>query len=460
MSLWARLLLLLKPKNAESAQKFVVGILGALAFPILVVTVIFSPGSTTNTKDAYEKAYDEIGCPVETKYILEDIRAFDSFADMEAYENMSKEEAVKRLKEVYLDISNETTEKKCFLKKDDEIIKSLKEKFKLTDKEVNELLENVYATRNGRQNFSMPLKPIEVVKPFDKDVGFTILDSDENAKVYSMGDGIVKDIRTNSEKINIDDETSIQKGLTITIEYENNKGLNEDLSDYKTEKLTVVYAMMINPKVNVGDTIANGQELGDLSHSYLYIMMQDADGKYVNPKTYLNLKNPKGKYIIPFKHFNMVISEVGNRGSDFHCGMDLDGGKNGEVLAFNDSTVIRTSSNCAPFGGSIGNKCPSDDNVAWGAGNYVMVSFKKDKKNYYALYAHLSKVNVHVGDKLVSGDLIGLQGSSGNSSGTHLHLEIHEGTLSSSPIASKKGLMDPRVFIDFKDGKLPHTDVY
>ncbi len=137
--------------------------------------------------------------------------------------------------------------------------------------------------------------------------------------------------------------------------------------------------------------------------------------------------------------------------------MDISAGAGEAVLSISDGTVIRVSTSCSPYGGYIGNRCPADDAFAWGAGNFVMIRFEADDKEYYALYAHLSDVTVSHGDKVSAGDVIGKQGSSGNSQGTHLHLEIHEGSFEVNTVASKKGLIDPRRFIDFKDGKKPQV---
>jgi murein DD-endopeptidase MepM/ murein hydrolase activator NlpD len=43
---------------------------------------------------------------------------------------------------------------------------------------------------------------------------------------------------------------------------------------------------------------------------------------------------------------------------------------------------------------------------------------------YETLYGHMSKINVRVGQRLTRGDVIGLVGSTGKSTGPHLHYEV------------------------------------
>lgn len=45
----------------------------------------------------------------------------------------------------------------------------------------------------------------------------------------------------------------------------------------------------------------------------------------------------------------------------------------------------------------------------------------KTKAGYQYIFGHLSDQNVHVGDRVHTGDLLGLSGSTGNSTGPHLH---------------------------------------
>jgi hypothetical protein len=59
---------------------------------------------------------------------------------------------------------------------------------------------------------------------------------------------------------------------------------------------------------------------------------------------------------------------------------------------------------------------------AAGYGNYVEMRF--DDGRYGALYAHLDDVNVHPGQAVEEGQVIGSMGSTGRSSGRHLHFNL------------------------------------
>jgi murein DD-endopeptidase MepM/ murein hydrolase activator NlpD len=57
-----------------------------------------------------------------------------------------------------------------------------------------------------------------------------------------------------------------------------------------------------------------------------------------------------------------------------------------------------------------------------GYGNLVIV----DNGTYQTYYAHLSEIPVSVGDTVQKGEVVGLSGNTGNSTGPHLHYEVRK----------------------------------
>ena len=65
-----------------------------------------------------------------------------------------------------------------------------------------------------------------------------------------------------------------------------------------------------------------------------------------------------------------------------------------------------------------------------GYGMHVIVDHGFD---YHTLYAHMSALKVKNGQRVQRGDLLGLVGNSGLSSGPHLHYEVHKGSEAVDP---------------------------
>lgn len=63
--------------------------------------------------------------------------------------------------------------------------------------------------------------------------------------------------------------------------------------------------------------------------------------------------------------------------------------------------------------------------VMEGYGNTVTIAHVLNGKKYETLYAHLKTISVKNGQVVKQGQQIGIKGSTGNSTGTHLHFEIH-----------------------------------
>lgn len=69
-----------------------------------------------------------------------------------------------------------------------------------------------------------------------------------------------------------------------------------------------------------------------------------------------------------------------------------------------------------------------------GAGNYVAI---RHGRQYMTRYMHMNKLLVKPGDKVKRGDRIGLSGSTGRSTGPHLHYEIWINNQAVNPLTAK-----------------------
>ena len=66
----------------------------------------------------------------------------------------------------------------------------------------------------------------------------------------------------------------------------------------------------------------------------------------------------------------------------------------------------------------------------WGYGNLIIIDHGN---GFQTAYAHLSQINVGCGAIVNQGQLIGLAGSTGHSTGAHLHFEIRYGSARVNP---------------------------
>lgn len=102
----------------------------------------------------------------------------------------------------------------------------------------------------------------------------------------------------------------------------------------------------------------------------------------------------------------------------YHPGIDI-ANRNAPGIAASDGGTVMIAG--WPDSGGYGNRLVLDH------GN-----------GYTSLYAHLSNVYVSVGETVSRGQLIGQMGSTGRSTGTHLHLEIHYKGVPLNPLAILK----------------------
>jgi murein DD-endopeptidase MepM/ murein hydrolase activator NlpD len=122
-----------------------------------------------------------------------------------------------------------------------------------------------------------------------------------------------------------------------------------------------------------------------------------------------------GMFVTPMR--GKITSTFGYRrdpmggGRRYHRGLDIAASPGTEVCAAAAGEVTRVR-----YSGTYG--------------RYVMI---RHANGYETLYGHLSKALVSVGDKVAQGETIGREGSTGRSTGPHLHFEVHKNGVALNP---------------------------
>lgn len=229
---------------------------------------------------------------------------------------------------------------------------------------------------------------------------------------------------------------------TNTILWENN------LTAYSIirpgQKLTILPVSGVRHKVASGDTLAKISKKYSVSDEDIIDYNKLASANDL--KTGERLIVPGGKKAVEAPAFALrkitpisptapVISSVSIPGAENflwpsickritqyftwrHRGVDIACQKNSNIIASANGTVIRSQ------GG-------------WNGGYGIMVVIDHGN-GIQTLYGHLNKTYVEVGNEVVAGQPIGAEGSTGRSTGPHVHYEIRKDGQRVNPLSSIK----------------------
>ena len=124
-------------------------------------------------------------------------------------------------------------------------------------------------------------------------------------------------------------------------------------------------------------------------------------------------------FIWPVPQYKHVSRWMG--GSDNHKGADIAAPRGTPIIASASGTVVTATYH----------------NSVFSYGNYVMIYHGTDDQGntYATLYAHMNSTPpVSVGQNVSQGDVIGHVGTTGNSTGNHLHLELRVNGARTNPL--------------------------
>lgn len=115
----------------------------------------------------------------------------------------------------------------------------------------------------------------------------------------------------------------------------------------------------------------------------------------------LRLQLKKGQYLWPVMGLR-ITSRVGSRWGKLHGGIDVAAARGSIVVGATEGTVM----------------------IVGDQGAYGHCVFVENHDGTVAWYAHLTESYVKTGDKIARGQIVGISGNTGRSTGPHLHFEM------------------------------------
>ena len=148
--------------------------------------------------------------------------------------------------------------------------------------------------------------------------------------------------------------------------------------------------------------------------NYMFIPYSDA---YINELKasgafQLKVSGKDDELIWPISSIDKISSSFGIRWGQLHTGIDLPAHRGTPVVAVMDGKIISAS-------------------YVSGHGKSINI---EHRNNYYTRYSHNSVMLVQNGDYVKKGQVIAFVGSTGNSTGNHLHFEIRYNDIPLNPL--------------------------
>jgi murein DD-endopeptidase MepM/ murein hydrolase activator NlpD len=150
---------------------------------------------------------------------------------------------------------------------------------------------------------------------------------------------------------------------------------------------------------NIGGDDSSASNLSDNEKYSLY---DEYLGRLLNSVAFTPMGYPRLSAIT--SSFGYRSNPFDSESAEIHPGVDFRGAKGDAVHVTADGRIA--------FTGWKG-----------GYGNCIIVQHKND---FQTLYGHLSHINVHEGQEVKTGDVIGKVGSTGRTTGAHLHYEVRK----------------------------------
>ncbi|SES14447.1 Murein DD-endopeptidase MepM and murein hydrolase activator NlpD, contain LysM domain [Gracilibacillus ureilyticus] len=327
-------------------------------------------------------------------------------------------------------------------KEAEQVIQAYKEKF--VSAEVLDRLENsseseAISVGESRitdvsltADFSTKDEKVAAAEVLTVQEGLTLLEKGtlENKK-YTVAEGDVLGSIASKHDLTLDQLMELNPGLTedslIQIGDELNVTVLKPFVEViVTEEQKTEETIEFETEIEESESMYKGDEEvkqeGSDGEKEVQYQIQKINGKTVNKevvketvtKEAVNEVIVKGTKVVPSRgsgdfHWpavgGYISSHMGERWGSHHKGIDIAGVGDRSILAADNGTVVSAGWD----NGGYGNKIVIDHN-----------------NGYRTVYAHLSSISVSAGQTVEKGSTIGVMGTTGNSTGIHLHFEVYQ----------------------------------
>ena len=210
-----------------------------------------------------------------------------------------------------------------------------------------------------------------------------------------------------------DDPAALKPGASLYV-----KSALLRLRDEPGDAGTVITSIPHQKSVRIVEVADELQSIGKIQSKWVKIEYEEFSGWVfggflsANRDAYLADDDIDFQFIFPVDGYRRISSPFGYRPSpiggnkdrqEYHSGIDIPAPAGTPIGATADGFVILAQESTG------------------GYGLYVMLEHKNGNRS---LYGHMSQIKTTVGAKVKAGEVIGLVGSTGRSTGPHLHFEI------------------------------------
>ncbi len=380
-------------------KKFCIGIITCL----LLTNTIFA----SSLSDLQKKQSEVKSSKVETSKLLDQTKAEKSAA-LQAVDEFDQQLA--QATEEFDVINRELDKTKELLAQTEEELKIAEEKREAQYNTLKDRIEYMYV--NGKMGYVQALLNAKSVGDFLNRLEYVnkIIQYD-----YQMVNNYKENEDFIAQKVNETEQHKLEVQV-LAVEQEKKLHSLEEVVDQKNLLVVQLTADEKKYQQQLSDLESSGKELEQLIKK-----KQEEEAAKARANASANIVYSGGKLAWPLPGKSMT-SPYGNRVNpisrkkEFHTGIDIGGPTGTNVIAAADGVVI--------FAGTKS-----------GYGNVLVVDHGSGLST---MYAHNSKLLVGVGKSVKRGDAIAKCGSTGYSTGPHLHFEVRVNGATTNPLAYLK----------------------